>query len=515
MADVRAGSVTAEKGNPVLEMSDISKKFPGTQALDHVTFRVAPGEVHALVGENGAGKTTLMNILNGVIAKDTGRIILRGTEVEIQHPSHARNLGISFIHQELELVEALTVKENIALGQEPVVGVWRRIDWKELHRRVKLFLKKWNIDLDPNMKVADLPLADRQMTEIAKALFVEAQIIVMDEPTAALTDQEIQYLFSTVRKLRERGCSIIYISHALEEVSEIADQVTVLRNGKFVATRKIGEVSRDEIIKLMVGESIKERYVREPSQIGEVVLQVQNLSAGPLVRNISFELRRGEVVGFAGLAGSGRTDLLEALYGNLRAISGSISVDGKGVRLRSPRDAIRSGVCYIPEDRRAKGLFLSLDLVRNIGASSMEQHTHFGLMNKRAEEESIQGLVDTLRIRATSLSQLADVLSGGNQQKLVVAKGLKSGFKVLLLNEPTRGIDVGAKLEIYRIINMVTQQGAGVLLVSSELPEVLSMSDRVLVMSGGKLTGEFQRDSADREVVMEAMFAHTDSQGDR
>lgn len=493
--------------NSLLEMIDISKRFPGTQALDRVTFHLQTSEVHAIVGENGAGKTTLMNVLNGLILKDSGRIVLKGIEVDIRHPSEARKLGISFIHQELELVEALTVKENIALGQEPVVGFPKRISWKDLHQQVMSFLKEWNLDLDPDAKVADLPLAKRQMTEIAKALFTKAQIIVMDEPTAALTDQEVNYLFSTIRTLKDRGCSIIYISHELEEITEIADQVTVLRNGKYVGTRPVCEVTRDTIIRMMVGESIKDRYVREKPELGDVVLDVQGLSAGALVQDASFNLRRGEVVGIAGLIGSGRTDLLEALYGNLRMLRGKILINGKVIRLRSPRDAIRAGLCYVPEDRRGKGLFLSLDVLKNIGASSFGQHTHYGLINGREEKRAVELLVNKMHIRLASLSQETTFLSGGNQQKVVVGKGLKSGFQVLMLNEPTRGIDVGAKLEIYRLINTVTKEGAAVLLVSSELPEVIEMSDRILVMSEGRITGEFARENADKEEIMKAMFA--------
>jgi len=501
-----------EHGDLILEMIEISKRFPGTQALDRVTFCLESGEVHAIVGENGAGKTTLMNVLNGVVLKDSGRIVLRGTEVDIRHPSKARQLGISFIHQELELVEALTVKENIALGQEPVVGFPKRISWKELHRQVTSFLKQWNLDLDPDAKVADLPLAKRQMTEIAKALFTKAQVIVMDEPTATLADQEVNYLFSTIRALKDRGCSIIYISHALEEITEIADRVTVLRNGQYVGTRPISEINRAGLIRMMVGESIKDRYVREKPEIGDVVLNVQGLSADPLLRDVSFKLRHGEVIGIAGLIGSGRTDLIEALYGNLRITHGEISICGKPIRSRSPREAIRAGLCYVPEDRRRKGLFLSLDVLKNVGASSFGQHTQYGLINGREEQRAVQSLVDKMQIRVASLSQQTTFLSGGNQQKVVVGKGLKSGFQVLMLNEPTRGIDVGAKLEIYRILNMVTEQGAGVLFISSELPEVIGMSDRILVMSGGRITGEFDRENANKADIMQAMFAEAEVQ---
>ena len=448
----------------VLQMRSISKKFAGTQALKDVNFNLKEKEVHALVGENGAGKTTLMNVLNGLVHADTGKIILNSREVIIDHPLQARRLGISFIQQELELAEPLSVKENIALGREPVTGFLRRIAWNELDREVRSFLVQWNFDLDPNAKVADLSIAKRQMTEIAKALFVDAKIIVMDEPTAALSGREVEYLFKIVRALRERGRAIIYISHMLEEIFEIADRVTVLRNGRNVGTKIVSLTNREEVIKMMVGKDIKQRFPKTPVKPGKVVMDVREVSTGSMIRNVSFELHHGEVLGIAGLVGSGRTELLEALYGYRLLFGGGVTIDGQRVHIRSPRDAIKAGLYYLPEDRRGKGLFLTLSVLKNIGASSMEQHVHYGLINRTEEMKTVGTLAERLNIHCSSLFQKGAYLSGGNQQKVVVAKSIKAGFKVLMLNEPTRGIDVGSKLEIYQLINVITQQDTNSLL---------------------------------------------------
>ncbi len=499
----------------LLQMSGISKKFPGTQALEDVDFNLKEKEVHALVGENGAGKSTLMNILNGLVRADAGKIVLNGKEVTIHHPLQARRLGISFIQQELELAEPLSVKENIVLGKEPLTGFPRHIAWGKLDREVRLFLAQWNFNLDPNAKVADLSIAERQMTEIAKALFAEAKIIVMDEPTATLSSREVEYLFTVIRTLKKTGHAVIYISHMLEEIFEIADRVTVLRNGHYVGTKLVSTTNRDEVIKMMVGKDVKERFIREPVQRGELIMQVHNLSTGSLVRDVSFELHQGEVLGIAGLVGSGRTELLEALYGYRPLLEGRITIAGKRVRIRSPRDAIKVGLYYLPEDRRGKGLFLTLNVLKNIGASSMEQHIRYGLISQSNERKAIKTLVNQLSIHCASVFQKVAYLSGGNQQKVVIAKSIKAGFKVIMLNEPTRGIDVGSKLEIYQLINAITRQGSGVLLVSSELPEVMGMSDRIIVMNNGRITGFFRRNEFKKETIMAAMFRETSTRRDR
>lgn len=494
-------------------MVGIKKSFPGVQVLKGVDFSLKRGEVHALVGENGAGKTTLVNILNGVVKKDDGEIFLRGQKVDITSPAKARRLGIAYVTQELALVDQLTVKENIILGREPTTGRFlKRISWGEAETRVRTLLDQWGIELDPNQPVGKLSLAERQMVEIAKALAINAEIIVMDEPTGPLSSKEVEKLFNIIRALKDDGRSVIYISHILEEVFAIADRVTVLRDGVRIGTEYVRDVDADQVIRMMVGREIEKAPSYRKRSIGDVILEVEGLTTEK-IRDITFSLREGEILGIAGLVGSGRTELLEALYGARRIIHGEVRIAGKKIRLKSPGQAIKHGLYYVPEDRRAKGLFLSLSTARNISASSLSQHVRFlNFISDREERKAIRSYIESLHIVPPSLNQIVAFLSGGNQQKVVIAKALKSGFKVLLMNDPTRGIDVGSKREIFRILDSLASKGVGILFVSSELDEIMAVADRVMVMSSGRVVKIFERPFSKEEIV-KCMFTRVNGNG--
>lgn len=488
----------------LLHMEGISKAFPGAQALDNVHLNVARGEIHALVGENGAGKSTLMKILTGALKRDTGRIIFNGKPVDIKNPSDAQSLGISIIHQELTLIPYLTVGQNIFLGREPRRERVRLIDWKLLYRQAQQILDRLNLQVDARAEVQGLSIAQQQMVEVAKALSLNADLIAMDEPTSTLTDQETQILFVVMRALKKQGVSLIFISHRLEEVFKIADQVTVLRDGEFVGTNPVSELNQDIVIRMMVGRELEEVNHKETYQKDDVILEVGNLQDGRELHGVSLKLHRGEILGIAGLVGAGRTALAETIFGVRSCTEGEIRVNGKPIRIKSPIDAIRCGMGFVPEDRKQQGLFMNMAVRENIVISSMDEITNLGFVNFTQASQVADKLVRRLDIRTPSLLQRVHNLSGGNQQKIIIARWLILNLRILILDEPTRGIDVGAKAEIHNLTRQLAERGVGILMISSELPEVLLVSDRILVMREGRLVSEFTRHHATQDNIMRA-----------
>ncbi|MEA3334625.1 MAG: sugar ABC transporter ATP-binding protein [Chloroflexota bacterium] len=497
-------TVTDSPDKTFLQMEGISKSFPGVQALDQVDFEVAPGEIHALVGENGAGKSTLMKILTGAQPSDQGRILLRGRQVDINSPSDAQDLGISMIHQELSLIPYLTVGQNIYLGREPQRAIPSFIDWSCLYDDSQRLLDRLDMEIDPRSEVMGLSIAQQQMIEVAKALSLSADLIVMDEPTSALTDRETDILFQQMRSLRADGVSLIFISHRLEEIFEIADRVTVLRDGKTVGTVRSSDVDEERIVQMMVGRELGEMYPKAATEKREVVLEARDLEDGRELHGVNLQLHRGEILGIAGLVGAGRTALAETLFGIRPVKGGQILFEEEEVRLRSPSDAIELGIGLVPEDRKQLGLFMSMAVRNNITISSMDQVTAGGFLNFSSINRLAGEFVEKLDIRTPSLLQRVGNLSGGNQQKVVIARWLTLEPRVLILDEPTRGIDVGAKAEIHGLMSQLAQEGVGVLMISSELPEVLGVSDRILVMHEGRIEGEFSRDEANQDDIMRA-----------
>ena len=491
----------------ILRMESISKAFPGVQALDDVTFEVGAGEIHALVGENGAGKSTLMKILTGALGKDEGQIILRGAAVQIESPSDSQNLGISMIHQELSLIPNLTVGQNIYLGREPRGRLPGFIDWKSLYSDAQEILDRLNLDVDARTEVLGLSIAQQQMVEVAKALSLEADLIAMDEPTSALTGPETEVLFEVMRSLRGQGVGLIFISHRLGEVFQIADRVTVLRDGQHIGTEPIEALDEDRVVKMMVGRDLGELYPKEPAQQDEVVLEATNLEDGHELRGVDLKLHRGEILGIAGLVGAGRTALAETLFGIHPATKGEVRINGQPVKIKSPAEAIRAGMGFVPEDRKQQGLFLNMAVRENIVMSAMDKITRWGMVNFKRADRISHEFVEKLDIRTPSLRQRIRNLSGGNQQKVIIARWLTLNPRVLILDEPTRGIDVGAKAEIHNLMNQLAKDGVGVLMISSELPEIMGISDRMLVMREGRVTGEFSRDEATQDDIMRAATA--------
>ena len=499
---------------PLLQMQGTSKSFPGVQALQDIDLTVYPGEILALVGENGAGKSTLMKILNGVYAADEGTILWQGRPVAIHSPHDAQALGISMIHQELALIPYLDAGKNIYLGREPQGAVPGTIDWRTLYRQAQADLAELDLKLNVRTPVRFFSIAQQQMIEVAKALSIDARLIVMDEPTSSLTDREVETLFSRMRSLRERGVSIIFISHRLEEVQAIADRVTVLRDGILVGTHPVSELKTEDIIRMMVGREVGQMYQKgSRTPASEVVLEVRNLSRGDKVRDISFTLHKGEILGVAGLVGAGRTELAETIFGARPATSGEILLNGQPVHIRRPQQAIRSGIGFVPEDRKRQGLFLSMSVAANVVMAILRRLTRPVLIRWSRVDEITRESIQRLDIRTPSQAQRVRNLSGGNQQKVVIARWLTLDPKVLILDEPTRGIDVGAKAEIYRLMNQLAERGVGILMISSELPEVLGVSDRILVMHEGRLAGEFDARTATQDDLMNAATGMTLNRG--
>ncbi|HHV61196.1 MAG TPA: sugar ABC transporter ATP-binding protein [Firmicutes bacterium] len=488
-----------------LVMKNISKTFPGVKALDGVTFEVQKGEVHALVGENGAGKSTLIKILSGAYRPDGGEILLRGQRVEINTPGQAQQLGISVIYQELDLIPHMTIPENIFVGREPARALGL-VDWREMGKKAQALMASVGMNLPLNIPVRKLSAAQQQMVAIARALSLNADIIVMDEPTASLTQNEIQILFRVIEKLKASGVTIIYISHRLEEIFQIADRVTVLRDGKYIGTWPVGEVGVDHIIRCMVGRDLKEKYPRERVPRGEEILRVEGLTHEPYFRDVSFSLHAGEILGIAGLVGAGRSEIMRSIVGADEKDSGEVYLFGKKVDIKSPHDAIRLGIGLLPEERKLQGLILQLDVRSNISLPILDRLSRWGFIRRLLEYRAVVDIIDRLGIKTPSPEQKVKNLSGGNQQKVVFAKWFLRGCRVFIFDEPTRGIDVGAKLEIYKLMNELVRDGVGIIVISSDLPEVLGISDRLLVMHHGRIAGELRHEEATQEKVLNLAF---------
>ncbi len=498
---------------PFLEVRNISKTFPGVKALDRVNLEVRRGEVLALAGENGAGKSTLMKILTGVYAPDPGgSILIDGKETALPDNNHARALGIGIIYQELSVVENLSVAENIFLAKEPL-GRLGLIDRARMHNGAREILKTIDLDLDPATRVSELSIGQQQMIEIAKAISDQSQVIIMDEPTASLSHHETRTLINLIKNLRQKGISIIYISHRLEEVFELADRITVLRDGSTVDTSPAASVTRESLVRKMVDRELSELYAAPVSHASaEPVLQVRNLkmratrSADARIRDVSFTLHRGEVLGIAGLVGSGRTEIMEMIFG-MRPCTGQIAVDGKPVSIRNPHDAIEHGIGFVTEDRKAQGLVLGMSVRENFSLTHLVRYSPFQFLQRAKEDESCRQFIRTLGVKTTSIEQKVVNLSGGNQQKIVIAKWVALNPKVLIVDEPTRGIDIGAKAEVHALLTRLAASGIGIIVISSDLLEVLAVSDRILVVREGRLNGELSREEATAERVIAAATA--------
>ncbi|MGL1890290.1 MAG: sugar ABC transporter ATP-binding protein [Spirochaetaceae bacterium] len=484
----------------LLELENVSKSFPGVKALDGVNFDLRKGEVHALLGENGAGKSTLMKIISGVYKKDGGFYRVLGKEVGDLTPHKAAALGIAIIHQELNLCEHLTVAENIFLGREDVK--WGVLSKKEMNRRTKIILDDLKVEITPETIISHLPISKKQMVEIAKSLSTNAKVLIMDEPTSALTDKEIEDLFRIIKDLRSKGVGIVYISHRLEELEHITDRISIFRDGKYIITKNYEDTSIDEIISFMVGREIKDKFPKVSSKKGKKILEVKNLNSG-IVKNASFDLYEGEILGVSGLMGAGRTQMVRAIFGAERIESGEIILDGKILKIHSPHNAISRGIVLGPEDRKLEGLCTKLSIKENIGIANIDKVTNrFGVINRKRENVLAEKVVNNLKVKTPSIEKVVQNLSGGNQQKVVVGKWMVRNARVVIFDEPTRGIDVAAKVSIYEIMNQLKQAGIAVLFVSSEMPEILGMSDRTLVMCHGKITGDLITSETNSDEIM-------------
>ncbi len=491
-------------GEVLVKMEGIVKTFPGVLAVDRCDFDLYSGEVHALVGENGAGKTTLMKCLSGIYRQNTGKIFLKGQEAEISNPRIAQRLGISIIHQELNLMSHLTIAQNMFIGREKLDKTHLFLDEKWAEAEAKRYLGMLHLNLDPRTKVGDLTVAKQQMVEIAKALSFNTDVLIMDEPTAALTETEIEDLFAIIRNLRNEGVGIIYISHRLEELKMISDRITVMRDGQYVDTRQTDEVAIDTIISMMVGRTI---YESSPHISGNgdqpIVMEVKNLNRGKEVQDVSFYLKKGEILGFAGLMGAGRTEVARVIFGAETPDSGEIWINGEQVSIRHPKDAVKHGIGYLSEDRKRYGVVLGMDVENNIVMASFTNFLRsLGFVNTKLTKEKADEFVGKLSIKTPGIMQKVKFLSGGNQQKVVVGKWLTADSDIMIFDEPTRGIDVGAKSEIYSLLNDLTDQGKSIIMISSELPEILRMSHRIIIMCEGRITGELSADEATQEKIM-------------
>ena len=485
----------------IVSMEHIVKEFPGVKALDDVKFELFEGEVMALLGENGAGKSTLMKILSGVYTRDEGTLTIMGKEYGNLTPKLAREAGVAIIHQELNMCRHLSVAENMFLGRE--INGHLFLNNSEMENEAKKYLDELGVDISTRQVVGDLPVSKQQMIEIAKALSVNAKILIMDEPTSALTSRECEELFGIIDRLKAQGKGIVYISHRLEELSHIADRITVMRDGKYITSGNYNDFTMDEIIKNMVGREIKEKFPRVQCEKGKKIFEVKNLNAGRLVRDINFSLYEGEIVGFAGLMGAGRTETTRAIFGIDPKESGTIVLDGQEINVKSPVDSIKAGVVLAPEDRKKDGLCTKLSIRHNLSLPNLDIICNsLGFVNSEKERELCQKEVEDLKIKLPNTEVNADSLSGGNQQKLVIGKWLARDSRVVIFDEPTRGIDVGAKVEIYNLMNQLKQQGIAVMFVSSELPEVLGIADRIIVMCDGRITGELDAKEATQEEIL-------------
>ncbi len=486
---------------PVIELKDIHKRFPGVYALKGVSLDIKAGEVHALMGENGAGKSTLIKIISGAYMPDEGEYLMDGRPVSVRNTADAIDKGVTVVYQELNLANNLSVAENIFFGCLPVDSLGR-VRWEKLYKDTEKYLARIGLDINPRMKVGYLSIAQQQMVEIAKSLSKEPRVIIMDEPTSALSPKEITNLYEVIRRLRESGVGILYVSHKLEEIFEIADRVTVFRDGEYVGTEKTEALDPDKLISMMVGRKLSDMYPKTQTELGAKLLEVEGLTT-EYVKDITFHVRSGEIVGFSGLMGSGRTELARALFGVDEKLGGTIRINGAAAEFRSTHEAVRRGIGMIPENRKDEGILANLCVKKNMTISTLGQFRKgFSLMNDY-EKDRVEGMIKDLRIKTPGLDQLIANLSGGNQQKVIVARWLlKKDIKVLIVDEPTRGIDVGAKSEIYAILDKLARQGLAIIMMSSEMPEILGVCDRTYVMRGGRITGEFDRNDATQERLL-------------
>ena len=499
--------------NILLEMRGISKQFPGVQALDNVNFSVRAGEVHALVGENGAGKSTLMKILGGAYQADSGEMFLDGTRLNISNPSDGIQAGLNVVYQELVLAPHLSVAENIMLGQQPRKNPFL-VDWTETRKQAREVLLQLGVQIDVRRTVRSLTVAQQQIVEIARALKRKSRILVLDEPSAVLGKQDIDLLYTIIRRLKEQGIAIIYISHRLEEIFLIADRVTVLKDGKIEGSISTSELDENQLVKMMIGRELKNVYQKSStSGFGEEVIRVEGLTKNGVYQDINFSVRAGEILGLAGLVGSGRTDVVRAIAGADKFDDGKIFINGKQEKYNSPSAALTFGISLLPEDRNSQGLFLKRPLFENVTIASLHQVTRFGVINLKQERFKVQNLIDEIGISASSVNQLANNLSGGNKQKVVLARWLGAGSKLLIFDEPTRGVDVGAKVEIYRLMNQLAQEGAAIIMVSSEMPEVLGMSDNIVVLWRGNIASSFLREEASDEKILQSALLGANNNG--
>src|SRR5436305_11853694 len=499
---MRRSKTVSRPPEPTIELLGVAKQFGAVQALRGVDLTLYAGEVHALVGENGAGKSTLVKILAGVYRPDMGAMKIDGKAVELHNPAQARDAGIAVIQQEPTLFPDLNVAENVFMGRHPR-DRFGRVDWKRMYQEVEHLLASLDVRLNVYTPVEGLSVAEQQLAEIAKALSLDSRVLIMDEPTAALSAHEVQELFVITKRLRERGVAILFVSHRLEEIFEIADRVTVFRDGAWVSTAPIGELTVEEIIRQMVGRELETLYPKRDVELGEEILAVKHLTRRGVFEDVSFQVRRGEILGFAGLVGAGRTEIARVIFGIDRADSGEIRVGNESVHISSPTVAMQYGLAYVPEDRRQQGLVMDFSIAANMTLPIVQQLSRFGVVvDRQREREIATDYSQQLRVRSAGIDQLVKALSGGNQQKVVLAKWLITNPKILILDEPTRGVDVGAKAEVHRIVSDLAAKGLAIILISSELPEVLGMSDRVLVMHEGRLTAMFNRAEANQEKVM-------------
>lgn len=489
-----------ESREPVVSMKNISIEFPGVKALDNVSFELRKGEVHVLLGENGAGKSTLMKILAGVYKRTSGEILYKGQPVEYASPKQAMDAGIATVYQELNLIPYLTVAENIFIGRQPMKKGF--VDWKSMISHTRGILDTLESDISPMCIVSTLSVAEQQMVEIAKAISKSSDVIIMDEPTSALTEREIDELFAAIRRLTKSGVSIIYISHRLEEIKKIGDRATVLRDGKLISTTELKDVALSELISQMVGRDLDEQFPKEKFKVGEELLRAEHISTKEKLRDCSFTLKGGEILGFAGLVGSGRTELMRAVTAADKRTAGEIYLRGKKVNIGKFKDAVKNGIGLLTEDRKNQGLVLMMSVRSNITLVSLERVMDGIFINYRKEEQVSQEYIEKLNIKTPGSSQTVVNLSGGNQQKVVLAKWLFSQCRIIIFDEPTRGIDVGAKVEIYKLMNELVRQGIGVIMISSELPEILGMSDRIIVMHEGRISGELSGAEATQEKIL-------------
>ncbi|KHF40904.1 sugar ABC transporter ATP-binding protein [Alkalihalobacillus okhensis] len=487
----------------ILQLENITKEFPGVKALDDVQLKVRRGTVHALMGENGAGKSTLMKIIIGMYTPDTGKMIFEGEELKLTNINDSLDKGISMIHQELSPIPEMTVAENIYLGREPTYGKSGLVNNRKLYQMTKDLLNSLEINLDPKTKMIDLSIANTQMVEIAKAISFDSKLVIMDEPTSAITEKEVAQLFKMIRSLKEKGVGIIYITHKMSELYEIADDISVFRDGQFIGTDTAANMERDRLIKMMVGRELNQVFNKPENEIGEVALSVKNLSHNGWFEDVNFEVRKGEIVCFAGLMGAGRTEVLETIFGVKKVDQGEIFVHGKKVNIKTPIEAIKNNLGFLTEDRKLTGLFLPLSVRENMITVNIDQYISSGLLNYKQVKSDCLEQKENLKIKTPSIDQIVENLSGGNQQKVLLARWLLKNPDILFLDEPTRGIDVGAKSEFYNIIFKLASQGKAIVVVSSEMAEILGLCDRVIVMHEGRITGELSREEANQERIMQ------------